>query len=271
MDTLVMVWNFCNTFDDLLGLAPLQLEQLEAMLLWLSDKNNTDNTDNSFPEKGKEGEGGGLLTKEHRKIAKSTQMFPLFDEICTAFCRVLLPDLKVVLGISDSAEWQAFSAARPLNTLTWPELARQYMLAMYKRRCRMPSGHVYRMLDTVHGGVMQACADVHNRICSFPLAKHFLQPIATIIAAHSDYQNYVTKPIDLGQVGKRLVSGYGGNYFKFAADMRLVFNNCKVLVAVPNNALLRCLHAGENTSPVLCVSLTEISFSPLALLFPFPL
>ena len=70
------------------------------------------------------------------------------------------------------------------------------------------------------------CAHVYSRICLHSLAAPFLR--AVDVALNPNYNKVVSKPMSLKQVGFKLAKGYGDNADRFAADMRLIFANCKL-------------------------------------------
>lgn len=224
VDTLVAVWDFCSCFGDLLGIAPLRLEGLEAMLLDVVDES-------------KLADAG----KCHNRA------FPMYDEVCMGLMRVLMLEFRDLLLLGED-QFENFVDSRPLNALSWPELARQYLMVLTKSEAGFKGGDLQGFLTISRNPAIQMCAHVYSRICSHPLASPFLGPVD--VTVNPNYSKVVTKPMSLRQVGRKLAKGYGDNAGRFASDMRLIFGNCKAYNS-PTSELWHWAHLMSLTFEVL--------------------
>jgi len=73
---------------------------------------------------------------------------------------------------------------------------------------------------------MSQCAKILKELQEKPDAQPFIEPVDWKAYGLTDYPEIIKKPMDLGTIQEKLVSGkYQNNAEKFAADVRLVWKN----------------------------------------------
>ena len=116
-------------------------------------------------------------------------------------------------------------ALKPLNVMTWPDLARNYLVVVtqYRHCSSVNSADTAKWLRSQPKGLaLPTCMDIMAVLCAHSLVSPFLEPVnASEVAG---YSKVVTRPMDLSAVRRRLYNYE--HHSSFAEDVRLIWHNC---------------------------------------------
>jgi hypothetical protein len=147
-----------------------------------------------------------------------------FNEMGMAFTRLLLLDLETCLQLKTEKDRKEFFALKPINVITWPEIAREYLsvVSQYRHCTSVTSTDTMRWLRNVPSRPINKCLELLAVLCAHPLSTPFLEPVnATEV---SGYAKVVTKPMDFSAVRRKIYT-YDSHY-SYASDIRLIWSNC---------------------------------------------
>ncbi|KAG7402109.1 hypothetical protein PHYBOEH_005672 [Phytophthora boehmeriae] len=198
---IIMAWQTISTFKDFVGLESISLEALVECITAQCDEG----TDIGLAR---------IFIALLRVILAEKSFLSLMDDLAVEG-NTKVSDLFInserTYGMCERASGDM------LNAVTWQEILRQFMA---KDLGIDPSiGHVEPLVG---------CEIVRQTLYMQANSGPFNSPVDTTLKGLEDYLQVVRNPMDLGTIKKTLeTGGYEGpgGYEKFAADIRLVWDN----------------------------------------------
>ncbi|CAN0114952.1 unnamed protein product, partial [Ectocarpus sp. 8 AP-2014] len=164
-----------------------------------------------------------------KAVAIPTPSELAFSEACTLLTKILLVEVRDVLRRHMSKKLvDDVLAQRPVNLLTWPEVAGDALVALVNHRANpeMRTSEMAALLSVRPSGWLARCGDMVAILISRPLAAAFVRPVDP--AQVPGYADVVSKPMDLSTVRRRLWSRRYQWHQEVVDDLRLVWSNAKV-------------------------------------------
>ncbi|CAM9192953.1 unnamed protein product, partial [Scytosiphon promiscuus] len=200
VEQALMAWEFLSSSRDLVGLV---LPPAKRMIRAIT------------PPTGK-------------AVAIPTSSELAFSEACMLLTKILLVEVRDILRRHMSKKLVDDTLAqRPINLLTWPEVAGDALVALANHRAHpeMRTSEMAALLSVRPSGWLARCGDMVAILISRPLAAAFVRPVDPALVP--GYADVVSKPMDLSTVRRRLWSRRYQWHQEVVDDLRLVWSNAK--------------------------------------------